>query len=369
MNINLLLNRFILLLFIIFKGKNISFVPSLLYFRNSNVIIIASSGIGDALMALPLLLELHKFMPEASIDIVVNKNTYYIFRKINFINRLYFLESTQNFLNRIMLIIQLRKRKYKLSISAIPANTRRQMLLPFLAGVQYRIKHEKSFIEKKYKDFNYLYHNKVPIPIGRHRVDSNLDLLRVLGIEPDYVEARLNYEIPINSFRKSGKMLSRYCEHPNENFIGFHPGCFGVAYGEKRWPWKCFVELGDKLQSYCFCRILLFGGKEEIELADRISNRMKKRPIMFTGKTSLDETAALIKRCQLFICNDSGLMHLAEAIQTPLVAIFGPTDERQIGPYKGIFKVLRNGRLTENISVNQVFGEVKKILKMKDIKH
>ncbi|PIV63342.1 MAG: hypothetical protein COS11_07960, partial [bacterium (Candidatus Ratteibacteria) CG01_land_8_20_14_3_00_40_19] len=80
-------------------------------------------------------------------------------------------------------------------------------------------------------------------------------------------------------------------------------------------------------------QVIIFGGKQEISLAERVASLMKKNPIIAAGKTTLGETAALIERCNLFITNDSGLMHIACAVKTPVVAIFGPTDYRKTGPY------------------------------------
>ena len=72
-----------------------------------------------------------------------------------------------------------------------------------------------------------------------------------------------------------------------------------------------------------------------------IKSRMKNSPLIMTGKTTLAQTAALIKRCKLFVSNDSGLLHVACAVDTPTVGIFGPTNPDRTGPYSDSFTLVR----------------------------
>ena len=112
-----------------------------------------------------------------------------------------------------------------------------------------------------------------------------------------------------------------------------HPGSGIHQAGFKRWPKEKFALLADRLIQEYSASIILLGGQEEKELAEEIKFLMKNNPFVFTGKTTLAQTASLIKKCSLFVSNDSGLLHVATAVNTPTVGIFGPTDPARTGPY------------------------------------
>jgi heptosyltransferase-2 len=114
--------------------------------------------------------------------------------------------------------------------------------------------------------------------------------------------------------------------------VVLHPG---ASYGpSKRWPAERFAALGDILRDRNKATILITGAADEKELAGSISSIMKNKTINLSGRTSLRMLAGLISRANLFVTNDSGPMHMANALGTPLVAVFGPTDPRATGPYQ-----------------------------------
>ncbi len=109
----------------------------------------------------------------------------------------------------------------------------------------------------------------------------------------------------------------------------------GASYGPaKRWPVERFAELGSLLQDQNKATVLLTGSGEEKGLAESISSLMAHKPIDLMGQTSLRMFAGLISQSDLFITNDSGPMHMANALKIPVVAVFGPTDPSVTGPYQ-----------------------------------
>jgi ADP-heptose:LPS heptosyltransferase len=117
---------------------------------------------------------------------------------------------------------------------------------------------------------------------------------------------------------------------------------------------------------------------KEIELAAQISGLMKKNPIVIAGKTTIAQTANLIERCRLVVSNDSGLMHLAAAVGTNIVALFGPGDYNRVGPYGDSNKFVvvtkkvgcapcykvkcEDHKCMKNITVDDVFQAVEKLI-------
>ena len=101
----------------------------------------------------------------------------------------------------------------------------------------------------------------------------------------------------------------------------------GASYGSaKCWLPERFAEVANRLRAESDAEIILFGTAGETAVSNAIVAHMKRKPIDLTGKTAIAELPALLSRCQLFIGNDSGAMHVASAVGLPVVAIFGPTD-------------------------------------------
>jgi len=113
--------------------------------------------------------------------------------------------------------------------------------------------------------------------------------------------------------------------------IGINPGAtYGLA---KCWYPGRFGELGKRLRKKWNASLLLFGKEEEGSIAKEILKSLEDGGIDLTGKTNLLQLAALLERCHLLVTNDTGTMHVATAVGTPVVAIFGPTDSSVTGPW------------------------------------
>ena len=149
--------------------------------------------------------------------------------------------------------------------------------------------------------------------------------------------------------------------------IGMNPGAtYGLA---KCWSPERFGELGKRLVEKWNASILLFGKAEEKSTAQEILRQLGEGGYDLTGKTDLLQLAAILKRCQLLVTNDTGTMHVATAVGTPVVAIFGPTDPIATGPWGEGHRVVKkevscspclkricptDHRCMRNISVDEV---------------
>jgi heptosyltransferase-2 len=121
--------------------------------------------------------------------------------------------------------------------------------------------------------------------------------------------------------------------------IGMNPGAtYGLA---KCWYPDRFGELGKRLAREWKAGILIFGKKEEGLLARKILEYMGNDASDLTGKTTLLQLAALLERCRLLLTNDTGTMHVAAAVNAPVVALFGPTDPATTGPWGNNHVVIR----------------------------
>ncbi|HWO02654.1 MAG TPA: glycosyltransferase family 9 protein, partial [Blastocatellia bacterium] len=128
----------------------------------------------------------------------------------------------------------------------------------------------------------------------------------------------------------------------NVRIIGFQPGS-SPTMAWKQWPIDRYREVIARLMSDSpGSRIILFGSALEEEMVRTMAAGLGPRVAVAAGKTSVKQAAALIERCDLLVCNDSGLMHAAVAVGTPVVAIYGPTDFRRTAPLGGIHRIIRH---------------------------
>jgi heptosyltransferase-2 len=138
---------------------------------------------------------------------------------------------------------------------------------------------------------------------------------------------------------KSAQILADNSIKPDRRIVGLNPSAtFGPA---KQWFPDRYAELGNRLNKSLDATILIFGGPSDRELGQAISRMMDVPAVNLSGRTSLGEAMALIDRCDAFVTNDSGLMHVAAALNTPLVAIFGSTNSTTTSPYSDSSRIVR----------------------------
>jgi len=162
----------------------------------------------------------------------------------------------------------------------------------------------------------------LPIPM----VDYYMEICRWLGLNiQDVIKPSLF--ISESTHKKGEQLLNSYGIEPDDMVIGMNPGAkFGSS---KCWPAEYFAELAELLTKRFDCKILLFTGPGEGDIARSVIETSKASIInTFTDKVDLALLKPLVKRCQLLITNDTGPRHYAVALDVPLVVIMGPIDPR-----------------------------------------
>ena len=168
----------------------------------------------------------------------------------------------------------------------------------------------------------------VPYRHDQHEVLNFLDVLRAdnVPVVDDYLEAWLteSEKAFADTFFKQAGVAA------GETVIALHPF---TANPPRAWHLDNFIELANRLQRQYHARILVFGGKGDADHVDYLLDKIEPKPLMAVGVTNLRESMALLGMCNLLVCNDSGIMHLAAAMQIPLIAIFGPQSPIKFGPW------------------------------------
>jgi lipopolysaccharide heptosyltransferase II len=166
----------------------------------------------------------------------------------------------------------------------------------------------------------------VPIQHGRHAADENLALAEIVA-GPGGGE-RLEFPVTEAERGVAEGLLSRVgAERP---LVALQTGAGAPV---KLWPTERLAQLGRALRDRCGAQIVAIGGAAEHALVDAVADGIGPETIRLAGATSLGELAAVLERCALAVGPDSGPLHLAVAVGTPTVHLFGPADPRRFGPY------------------------------------
>jgi histidinol-phosphate phosphatase family protein len=171
-----------------------------------------------------------------------------------------------------------------------------------------------------------------------HQADVYLGLLRAL--KWDTWLRPTECLLSSGSIAEGEKLLADSGLPAHALFIGVAPG---AAYGTaKRWPVDRFAAAADLLADRLGATILLFGSAGEASVTRAIREQMRGTVVDLGGRTTLTELTGLLSRCALLLTNDTGTMHLASALRTPCIALFGPTDPSRTGPLGFGHQVLYN---------------------------
>lgn len=282
-------------------------------------LVIRFSSIGDIVLSSPLLRVLRAKFPEGQIDFVTRKEYAELVRNNHNINLTYEFDASTGFDGLRALKKRIKAERYDLVVDI--HDSLRSKYLRSIPGVKDMAVIKKRVVERsmlvKFK--KNVYRDHVPVP------DRYIEPLKRFGIQND--GKGLDLPIPDEVlFRVSGKIatlrLNRF-----EKTIGL---CPGARHGTKRWPRERFAELAIRFVREFDAKVLVFGGEDEREICSFIAGSVlretgKERATDFSGELSLLETAAALEFCDIVVTNDTGLMHIATAMQKKVVAIFGST--------------------------------------------
>ena len=307
------------------------------------IVILGAIGIGNLLLFSPCLRALRTAFPEAHIALIILKRGFReLFVDDPDIDEIIVVDyKVQNTVRKkIDLIRMLRKKRFDLCITTFPANRMEYNLLPFLAGVRHRVAHR--YASGSLRKLSFLQNYRIPVDNSLHDLKQNSNLLIALGISGG-VENRLSLRVSPEHTAEAEGFIKR-CGFPdNAVIIGIHAGSSTERdMHMKRWDTANFTVLCRRLKNEYNARFLIFGGPEEELVKREISDALGEAAFTVEGKPLLT-TAALIGECGFFISNDSGLMHVAVAMETPVAALFGPTDPGRTAPYGPQHRVIRLG--------------------------
>ncbi|MCG9128539.1 lipopolysaccharide heptosyltransferase II [Candidatus Poribacteria bacterium] len=296
------------------------------------ILIIRTDGIGDLLNSTPAIGLLRKNYPTAEITVLARPlNAPILVGNPDVDNILIFDKNGEHrqLSKRFRFFQNLRREQFQLVVAMHTASF--PNLITFLSGATYRLgRYQKRFKSTFTHSWRGTYTKG-----ETHEVDRNLELVKLICRGEGTRE--LIFNLSSEEWDEAQNLLSSWNMNEKTHIIGIHPG--GSSY-DKRWPEKQYAELADKLVDEYDATILILCGPDELALAEKINETMHSNSIIYAPKT-IRELGSLFSFCNLVICNDSGPMHIAAALNIPMVAIFGPTDHVAWNPMSENASIVR----------------------------
>ena len=281
------------------------------------ILIIRTDGIGDLLNSTPAIALLRHNYPSAEITVLASSLNAPILVGNPDVDKVIEFDrhgKHRKLSEQLHFMRGIRGEKYDLVVAMQTATL--SNFFAFLSGATYRLgRYQKRFKTTLTHVWRGRYRKG-----ETHEVDRNLDLVRLICQGESTRD--LVFNLQPDEIRTAETCLESLGVSNGTFLVGMHPG--GSSF-DKRWPEKQYAELADRLVQQYNATILFFHGPEEIELTDNIQKSMQSDATVYAPET-IRGLGAMLSCCDMFVCNDSGPMHLAAALDIPTTAIFGPTD-------------------------------------------
>ena len=281
------------------------------------ILVTRTDRIGDVILSTPVFQALKKTFPHVSLYALVLPTTRALLDGNPFIDKIITYDKRgkhKSLWKTITFARSLREEKIDIALHLHPTN--RVHSISRIAGIPVRIGYKKknhwllthSQEERKWEGM-------------KHEAEYNFDLLRYLQVEPPH-EIKPYFLIGQKDEAAFDALLER--EHISlSSYVVLFPS---ASCPSKMWPLKNFVHLSEMLYTKYNKEIVLIGGADDIHIAEKVKKQVTIPVVDVTGKLSLKMLGALLKRSCLLISNDSGPVHIAASLDTPVISIFGRSD-------------------------------------------
>jgi heptosyltransferase I len=316
----------------------------------SRILLIKPSALGDVAHTIPLLPKLRLRFPCAQIDWFITPENAELVRHHPALSGVVIFDrkklakfgrSWSATTELVRLLRQLRRARYELVIDL--HGQMRSALATLATGAPVRIGFDRPVrrtrTESEHHELRnvprrgwagaregswFAYSHRIPIPtLDVHAIDRHLWLTPILGLDDAPADSRIY--LSAETDRHAERLLE---QHALQRFAALVPG---TMWETKHWPPERFAEVGQWLKQHGF-DVAILGTARDRPRCESIAN-LCPGAIDFSGQTTPAELAAMVKRAAVCVTNDSGSMHLAVALERPVVSVFGPTNPVHIGPY------------------------------------
>ncbi|MFH1854404.1 MAG: lipopolysaccharide heptosyltransferase II [Candidatus Omnitrophota bacterium] len=287
------------------------------------ILIVRTDRVGDVVLSTPVFAAARAAFPDAYIAVMVSSQTKEIVAGNPHINEIIVLDKGsrhRGFLKTVIFSMWLKAKRFDLAL--LLHSTVRVNLICYLAGIPRRIGYARGKM-----DFLLTKRLEYTKRLGeKHEIEYSLDVLRSLGVNVEASSPIVS--IKENDFKEADSLLFESGVKENTGLVFINPGASCVS---RIWPFENFASLADTLMDNLGLSVVIVSSPEHVKIGEKVRGLMKHEPIFLCGRTSLGVLAALLKRASLFISNDSGPVHIACAVGTPVISIFS-RKERGVSP-------------------------------------
>lgn len=341
-----------------------------------SIVVRGANWIGDSIMTIPALRELSRIFPDAEIVLHTRKWAEGIFRDADFLDwMITYDQSNSKVKDTIGQSHTLRLQNFDLAV--LLPNSFESALTTWLARIPKRIGYNKDLRGLLLTD---------PVAVPEWK-DKRHEVFYFLNLVAEVEKRYLGTDTVLRSEPDSSLRISEERRSEARQILidaGVDPAKKVVAIGAgstnsraKRWGAQSYADLADMLQRELDAEVILVGSADEAGIAAEVRELLSKPPIDITGKTGLAEAAAVLSVIDLLVSNDMGLAHVAPAVGTKTVVIFGPTNPATTRPFSGNATVVRTGvecspcmlrdcpidhRCMTRITADEVFNVCRQIL-------
>lgn len=284
------------------------------------ILIIQYKPFGDVLLNTAYLPTLRKTFPEATIDYLIQKPFRTILEDNPNLDNLILMEkvkgkSIKRFFETVKTIFKVRKLKYDMIIDQLRGPGSAQ--ISFFSGAKYKLGWNRKKLKNWIKGYNWVYNYREDRNHKVYAAKAKFKLLAPLGIE--YNDENTFYHVKPESIDFVDNWLKEI-GLTGKKFVVFSPV---TPIPRKQWEFSRFAKVADMINEKSGMEVILVWGPGEKEKVELMASKMKTVPII-APNTTFNQAGALLKKTFIYIGNDGGIIHLAVAMNTPTIAIFGP---------------------------------------------
>ena len=300
---------------------------------NPRIVIPVVAGVGNALMAVPMVRQLKRAKPNAQITVIARIHAMAEpFRRLPEVDEV--LVTGNGWRGILKKLWWTRGRRADVYLVPFPSNRWQYNLLALLSGARVRVMHR--FPIGYWRAMAFVRARRVPAVRGIHDVQQNLHLLEALGIEPQ-LDDPPRFIVSDDDRARAAALLQRAEVDELTAFVALHPGSGRTVIGKaKRWPPGRWAQFLARFRREFSHHVVLLEGPDEAGVGEEILRECEDdvtglSVVRLTGP--LGDAAAVLERAQLYMGSDSGLAHLASAVGTKAVTIFAPADPDRVCPF------------------------------------
>ncbi len=342
----------------------------------NKILFVKLAAIGDTILLIPTIRSLKKAYPEAELTFLCTPVNFSVVNKIPYVDKVINI-NVHSFLRNVFkfrtFLKEYRSIKYDISIDGGQWE-RMSTLMSVAAKAEYYIGFKTEGQNK-----HHLYDSVIDHSRTVHEAENFLDLLEPLNINITSEDKKLEYFLNANDYKFADDFWTEN-NLTRKKVIVFHPGC-GINGKAREWEPERFVELGERLyKTDKEIRFIITGSDVEKDITDFIHNKLGNSAINLAGKAGVDKVIAVLKKANVVVCGNTGILHMAASVNSKIIALHGPTDPVKWGPYNDHSVVIQSDKFCSpclylghdygcseptcmsHITVDDVFIEVRKAL-------